>query len=144
MRKGSLYFMSKTNQCFVVGNLGGNPVERGHTEKAGPIVGFSIAETVSHFDPETRTYKSGHTNWFPVVAFGKVAEKVKRSLQKGDRVAVQGRMKISKYTSKSGEDRVSFEIVADDVAFWKSLSAPSSESGPSEMSEGLLEEDLPF
>jgi single-strand DNA-binding protein len=136
--------MAKTNQCFVVGNLGGNPMERGHSEKAGPIVGFSIAETVSSFDPQTRTYKSSHTNWFPVVTFGKVAEKVKRSLQKGDRVAVQGKMKVSKYTSKSGEERVSFEIIAEDVALWKSLNAQTSDSPSNESSGELLEDDLPF
>jgi single-stranded DNA-binding protein len=69
---------------------------------------------------------------------------VKRSLQKGDRVAVQGKMKVSKYTSKSGEERVSFEIIAEDVALWKSLNAQTSDSPSNESSGELLEDDLPF
>lgn len=131
--------MSKNNQCFVVGNLGAAPIEKGKNEKTGSIVSFSIAETVQSFDPSSQTYRPVHTNWFPVVTFGKVADKVKASLQKGDRVAVQGKMKLSKYTSKSGEDKLYFEIVADEVALWKTLSTANSV-----IAEEPTEEDIPF
>jgi single-strand DNA-binding protein len=119
--------MHKTNHCFLVGNLGADPVQRGQSEKAGPIVGFSIAENVNTFDAETRTYKTVHTNWFNITAFGSMAERAKRHLKKGDRVAVQGRLQTTRYTDKSGESRSGFEIVADDISLWKPL--PSANGG---------------
>jgi len=132
--------MSRTNYCFIVGNLGSEPVERGRTEKAGPIVGFPIAENVQAFDTNSKQFNTIHTNWFQVTAFGQIAEKAKRGLHKGDRVAVHGKLKVSKYKSKTGEDRTSVEIIADEVGLWKSL--PSSASTSKE--EEVETDDIPF
>lgn len=134
--------MSKTNTCFVVGNLGNDPIERGRTEKSGPVVGFTVAENVQTFDQESKTYKTLHTNWFPVTAFGNTAERIRKHLKKGDRVAIQGRMKIAKYADKAGEERSGFEIIADDVAVWKTL--PSANASPQAGSNSSIDEPLPF
>ncbi len=135
----------RNNQCFIVGNLGSDPVERGRTAQAGSIVGITVAENVQAFDPESRTYKTTHTNWFPVTAFGSTAERIKRHLRKGDRVAVQGKMKISKYTDKSGKEATRFEIIADEIALWKHL--PSAQGGGAavDLGSGADQEDsIPF
>src|SRR3954470_15024815 len=100
---GSL--MHKFNSCFLVGNLGMDPIERARTEKTGPIVGFTVAENVQSFDEKTQEYKTVHTNWFQATAFGSLGERVSQHLKKGDRVLVQGRMKVSKYQTKNGEER---------------------------------------
>lgn len=122
--------MHKTNHCFLIGNLGGDPVERGRSEN-GPIVGFSIAENVQTFDRESKTFKTLHTNWFHVTTFGSIAERVRKRLKKGDRVAIQGHIKTSKYTDKQGSERSGFEIIADDVAVWQTLpSSGNSEKEP--------------
>ena len=134
--------MSRNNNCFVVGNLGMDPVERARGEKSGAIVGFSVAENEQSFDPETKQYKTVHTNWFHVTAFGSTADRVKRHLKKGDRVAVQGRMKVTKYTDKSGTERNGFEIIADEIALWKPI--PSAQSGQSVEESRVSEENLPF
>jgi len=115
--------MTRNNQCFLVGNLGADPQERARSPKTGAVVGFTVAENVQSFDEESKTYQTVHTNWFQVTAFGSTAERVKRHLKKGDRVAIHGRMRTSKYNAKSGEERSGFEIVADQVALWKSLGA---------------------
>jgi single-strand DNA-binding protein len=132
--------MIRHNSCLVVGNLGAAPIERGRTEKSGPVVAFSVAENVRMLDPETGTFKTTHTNWFPVTAFGAVAERARKHLKKGDRVIVQGRMKMAKYTDKAGEERTGFEILADEVALWKSLPSNSDEQA----SAGSEPGDLPF
>jgi single-strand DNA-binding protein len=133
--------MNKTNHCFLVGNVGIDPVERSKSEKSGSVVGFSVAENVQSFDKSSNSYKTSHTNWFQVTTFGSMAERVIKNIKKGDRVAVQGRMKISKYTNKSGEEKTSFEILADEVALWKTLSSstPATNSPPD-----FDAEDLPF
>lgn len=133
----------KTNSCWVIGNLGSDPVERSRHPKTGPVVGFSIAENVSSYDEILKNYKILHTNWFHVTAFGQIAERIKAHLKKGDRVAIQGKMKISKFTSKSGEEKTGFEILADDVAYWKSLPSLHSHSSSGREKEESIQ-DLPF
>jgi single-strand DNA-binding protein len=152
--------MNRHNTCLVVGNIGADPAERGRGGKGGPVVAFTVAENVRAYDEDTGDFKTTHTNWFPVTTFGNVAERARKHLRKGDRVVVQGRMKISKYTDRSGEERSGFEIIADEVALWKSLpasepaparassaSAPSSPSAPNAKKGKKLEsesDDLPF
>lgn len=121
------------NTCFVIGNIGSDPVERARSEKTGAIVGFSVAENVQTYDKETRQYKTLHTNWFNVTVFGNLAERTKNNVRKGDRVAVQGRMKVSKFTDKSGQDRTSFEIIAEEIAHWQAL--PSAGAGGDSVDE---------
>src|SRR6478672_11029751 len=116
------------NTCFVVGNIGSDPIERARSEKSGPIVGFSIAENVQTYDKETRQYKTLHTNWFNITVFGNLAERAKQNVHKGDRVAIQGRMKVAKFTDKSGQERTAFEIIADEIAHWKALSSSHQSS----------------
>lgn len=124
--------MQKTNHLFLIGNLGADPAERGRSEKSGPIVGFPVAENVRSFDRESNEFRTVHTNWFQVTVFGNLAERVKAHLRKGDRIALQGQIKSSRYTDKSGEERTGFEIIAEDVAIWNSLGAavPHAAAGP--------------
>jgi single-strand DNA-binding protein len=103
------------NSCFIVGYLGSDPSERGDIEKSDSVVKFSIAESVTCFDRESECDETVHTNWFQVTAFGGVADKIKRNLKKGERVAVHGRMKVSKFMDRSGVERNRFEILADEV-----------------------------
>jgi single-strand DNA-binding protein len=138
--------MSKTNQCLVIGNLGADPEVRG-SAKSGSIVGFTIAENVQNFDEATQKYKTVHTNWFNITSFGQIAERSKTHLKKGDRVIVQGKMRVSQYQDKSGEKRSGFEIIADEIALWKPL--PSSQSNQEREQSNVsniidLEDDLPF
>lgn len=135
--------MSRHNHCFVIGNLGQDPVERSRNPKSGPVVGFSVAENVQTFDSEARQYRTLHTNWFNVTAFGALADRVKAGLKKGDRVAVQGRMKVTKFTTKSGEERTGFEILADEVAIWQPLAAAATQDRPASEEEPP-KEALPF
>jgi single-strand DNA-binding protein len=146
--------MNKTNHCFLIGNLGADPVERGRSEKSGPIVGFPIAENVRSFDRESGEFKTVHTNWFQVTIFGSLAERVKTSLKRGDRIALQGQIKSSRYTDKAGEERTGFEIIAEDVGLWQPLPAANGRdakaASPTEATtrrrreSGAREESLPF
>jgi single-strand DNA-binding protein len=120
--------MNRHNHCFVVGNLGMDPLERGRTA-SGIVVKLSVAENVSRYNEETRQFETVHTNWFPVTAFSPLAERVLQ-LRRGDKVVVQGRMKIAKFTDRAGEERTGFEILADDVALWSSLPAVAASAAP--------------
>lgn len=139
----------KNNYCWLVGNLGTDPVERNKNPKSGSLVSFSVAENVSTFDEESKSYKTSHTNWFQVAAFGHLADKAKASLKKGDRVAIHGRTKMSQYTTQSGEQKTGFEIIAEEIGHWKHLhsSSTSQSATPAKKPFGDSSdafEDLPF
>ena len=45
--------------------------------------------------------------------FGKTAENAAEWLKKGDRVQIDGRLELRKYTAQDGTERTSTDIVAD-------------------------------
>ncbi|WP_024355712.1 single-stranded DNA-binding protein [Leucobacter chironomi] len=73
---------------------------------------FRIASNERRFDREQNQWVDGETNWFTVNAFRTLAENADRSFRKGDRVLVNGRLRVRSWNSdqKSG---TSVEIEAE-------------------------------
>lgn len=76
------------------------------------IATFGLAQ--NHRERDGDDWKDGEPTWFRVSVFGPMAENVVESLEKGNRVIVQGRMKTNAW-EKDGEKRTSLEIMADAV-----------------------------
>lgn len=93
------------NRCVLIGRLGREPEIRfAHN---GTVIGsFSLAVP--------RVFAKDETDWFNVVCFKQTAEFVK-NLNKGDLVAVDGRVQVRKYEDQSGTSRIAVEVVADNV-----------------------------
>ena len=60
------------------------------------------------------------TLWLSVLAFGCVAEDLARSA-KGDPVSVSGRLTLNRYQSRDGEDRETWQVLADAVVSARSV-----------------------
>lgn len=101
------------NRAIIHGNLGADPELR-TTQNGNPVCNLRVAvnERVKRGDEWVE-----HTEWFRVVVFGRKAEVVAEHRRKGGAVIVEGRMRSRKWTDKDGAQRVSFEILADDVHF---------------------------
>lgn len=96
----------------VIGNLGSDAEFR-KTPKGTPVTSFNIANTPrKNVNGE---WVDGDTTWFRVFVWNKEAAGTATTLKKGDKVLVTGRLQISKYVTKDGEDRQSLEINADGV-----------------------------
>lgn len=96
----------------VIGNLGSDAEFR-KTPKGTPVASFNIANTTrKNVNGE---WVDGDTNWFRVFVWNHDAAGTALTFRKGDKVLVTGRLQISKYTTKDGEDRTSLEINADGV-----------------------------
>ena len=63
-----------------------------------------------------------------ILVWRKQAENVCNFLDKGSQVAIEGRIQTGSYTDKDGNNRTSFEVVADNVQFLDSKSQRSSDS----------------
>lgn len=102
------------NKVSLIGNTG-DDVKMHHFEGGGCLARFPLATN------ETYKNKNGdkvtNTEWHSIVANGKQAETLDKYLKKGDRIAVQGRLKYRKWQDDSGADRYSTEIHIYDFMF---------------------------
>jgi single-strand DNA-binding protein len=94
-------------QIAAHGRLGQDPKEI--TTKTGTKMAVAtIAVTL-----DTRG-EDQETEWFGLVAFGKLAESLLRH-KRGDMLSASGRVQINTWTTDGGEQRRQFQIVADSV-----------------------------
>lgn len=81
------------DQITVTGVVGSDPRPI-VTDKGVPITSFRLASSRRVFDRETGTWSDGHTNWYTVSAFRRLADNVNYSLRKGEHVVVTGRLRL--------------------------------------------------
>jgi single-strand DNA-binding protein len=129
------------NKIMVIGNAGTDPEMR-YTPNGNPVTSFRIATT--------RTYTTGgerreETEWFTVVSWNQLAEKVNQFVVKGKRVYVEGRFQSHSWEGQDGGTRTRNEIVANTVLFLdRAPGGPSEEEPVGAAAGGVDPEDLPF
>jgi single-strand DNA-binding protein len=110
------------NKIMLIGNLGRDP-ELNVTAEGTPVTKFSLAVN--------RRYKSGsgeqkeETEWFNVVTWRNLAEICERFLHKGSKVYIEGRLTQRKYTDREGVQRMSVEVIANEMEMLDPKSASS-------------------
>ncbi|MFI8346532.1 single-stranded DNA-binding protein [Streptomyces sp. NPDC085596] len=83
--------MNETVLC-VVGNVATRPVYR--ELPSGPSARFRLAVTARYWDREKSVWTDGHTNFFTVWANRQLAVNVAASVEVGQPLVVQGRLKV--------------------------------------------------
>ena len=105
--------MASLNKVMLIGNVGQDPELR-YTPDGNPVANFSIA--VNRGRRVGEEYKD-ETEWFNIVCFSRTAENVNQYLTKGQKVYVEGRFQSSEYVGQDGNQRKSFEVIANEVTF---------------------------
>ncbi|MFG2132355.1 single-stranded DNA-binding protein [Streptomyces sp. NPDC048751] len=100
--------MNETMVC-AVGNVATRPVYR--ELAAGPSARFRLAVTSRYWDREKNLWTDGHTNFFTVWANRQLATHLMASVDVGQPVIVQGRLKVRTDT-REGQNRTSADIEA--------------------------------
>jgi single-strand DNA-binding protein len=95
----------------LIGHLG-TEVDIRYTQKGSPLASARVAVNQVRTTPDGERQET--TDWFTVRVAGRQTEFAQR-LCKGTRVFVDGRLSISHYTSRDGEQRVGFDLWADDI-----------------------------
>ncbi|MFF4749993.1 single-stranded DNA-binding protein [Streptomyces sp. NPDC002514] len=106
----------------VVGNVATQPVYR--EAAAGPSARFRLAVTSRYWDREKNAWADGHTNFFTVWANRQLATNTAASLNVGDPVLVQGRLKVRTDARDGQQSRVSADV--DAVAIGHDLARGTS------------------
>jgi single-strand DNA-binding protein len=76
------------------------------------VTSFRLASNLRRFDRKTNSWVDAGTNWYSVSTYRQLASNVVGSVQKGDRVLVTGRLRISEWSD--GDKRgVNIDLDAD-------------------------------
>jgi single-strand DNA-binding protein len=100
------------NRAMLVGYLGRAPEMR-YTPTGKPVTSFSVITTYTWASSDGKQHED--TDWFNVVAWGDLAEECKRSLNKGQRVYLEGRMKTRQWIDENDLPCSCAEVVAQEV-----------------------------
>lgn len=98
----------------VVGNLVDDPELR-FTPSGAAVANFRIASTPRKFNRNTNEWEDGDALFLSCSVWRQAAENVAESLQRGNRVIVQGRLKQRSYETREGEKRTVVELEVDEV-----------------------------
>ena len=101
------------NQIFIMGRLTRDPELR-RTQSGTAVASFTLA-----VDRDIKDKQTGEkaTDFIEVVAWRNTAEFVSKYFSKGRMAVVAGRLQMRKWTDKEGNNRISAEVVADNIYF---------------------------
>jgi len=100
------------NKAMIIGNLGGDPEMR-YTPSGKPLTKFQLASNRNWISAEGE--RKTETEWFTIIAWGKLAEICNQYLTKGQQVYIEGRIQTRSYDDRDGNKRYITEIVADQM-----------------------------
>jgi len=127
------------NAAFAIGNLGRTPSMR-YTSGGKAVTDVSLAAT---------TFGMDRPEWLNLVAWEKVAEVINQYLEKGNRIAVAGRLIRSTWKGTGENEGKTFhrtKFVVNDMLMLGGANGNANsavDSGPPPMDEEELE-DIPF
>lgn len=102
------------SEQITVSGLVATDVKRHETADNLTMATFRLAANTRRFDAAKNSWTTTSTNWFTIVSFRQLAKNVLDSVSKGDRVVIQGKLKIRDWDNgeRSG---TSIEIDADHI-----------------------------
>lgn len=132
------------NKVILMGRLTKDPEVR-YTQTGKVVTQFILAVDRPFKDAD----ENKETDFIPVVVWGKAAELVGNSCQKGHRLLIDGRLQIRSYEAKEGGKRWVTEIIANGVEFVERKSDKGGTSGDKSEFEQFghavpFDEEIPF
>jgi len=122
------------NKVIIVGNLGNDPETR-YMPSGSAVTNLTVATNESWKDKATGEQKD-RTEWHKVAMFNRLAEVAAEYLRKGSQVYIEGKLRTRKWQDKSGQDRWTTEIVADEMQMLGGRGGAGGGGGSAPMSSG--------
>ncbi len=131
------------NKVMIIGNLGRDPEMR-HTPSGRPVTNFSVAASRNWTTQNGE--KRSETEWFNVVAWGRLAETCHNYLAKGSRVYIEGRLQTRRWEDSNGNKQSTTEIVANEMLMLDSRRRDRSDAQDQEepVVDEPPEDEFPF
>jgi single-strand DNA-binding protein len=101
------------NKVILVGNLGQDPETRS-MPSGMTVTNIRIATSESWKDKASGAQQE-RTEWHSIALFGRLGEIAAEYLRKGSQVFIEGKLRTRKWQDKTGNDRYTTEIIADNM-----------------------------
>lgn len=101
------------NKIDLIGRLTKDPELKFAAGNGNAVTKFTLAVNRPRFDKS----KPQEADFINCVCFGKRAEAIANYVLKGHRFGVSGRLQITKYVDKDGNNRWSTDVVVEDFEF---------------------------
>ena len=99
-------------------------VEVAYSNAGKPVAKFTIA-----IDRPVAKGAEKQTDFISCVAFGKTAETIGNYVSKGQRIAIEGSVRVDSYTGKDGVKRTSTSILVNNFYFIEKRNSNSQSGG---------------
>ncbi len=100
------------NRVQLIGNIGKDPQIK-NFDSGKTMASFSLATSESYKDAEGK--KVTDTQWHQVVAWGNTANYIENYLEKGNRIAVDGKLIHRSYNDKDGATKYITEVLVNEI-----------------------------
>ncbi|WP_062052804.1 single-stranded DNA-binding protein [Aquimarina longa] len=100
------------NKVQLIGNLGQDP-EIINLESGKKLAKFSIATNEYYYNKQGD--KITDTQWHNIIAWGKTADIIEKYVNKGQEIAIEGKLTSRNYEDIKGEKRYITEIVCNEL-----------------------------
>lgn len=135
------------NRVNISGNLT-RDCELRSTQSGSQILSFGVAVNDRRKNPQTGEWED-YPNFVDCVIFGKRAESLSGYLNKGDKVAIEGKLRYSSWETKDGQKRSKLEVVVDEIELMsrgRQEQRPRKDSPmrPVAPTADVYDEDIPF
>lgn len=114
------------NKVLLIGNVGKDPEIR-HLESGAVVATFTLATTERYKDRSGEAVEQ--TEWHNIVAWSRQAEFAENFIVKGSQLYVEGRIRSRRYTNSAGEERIAYEIQADNLQLLGKKEGQQRDSG---------------
>ena len=129
------------NKCFISGNLT-RDAEIRKTASGASIASFGVAVNDRRRNQQTGEWED-YPNFIDCAMFGKRAESLSPHLVKGLKVAIEGKLRQSTWTTSDGQKRSKVEVMVDEIELMRQQqpTAPQQQGG---YAQGVYDENIPF
>lgn len=103
------------NHVALSGNLA-RAAELKRTQSGNSVLTFDVAVNDRVKNPQTGEWED-RANWVTCNLWGTRAEKLAQYLDKGSKVAIEGRLRYRSWEAKDGSKRSKLEVVVDELEF---------------------------
>lgn len=115
------------NKVILIGNLGAEPEVR-YTPNGSAVANVTLATSSAWRDKQSGEMQE-RTEWHRIVFFNRLAEIIGEYLHKGSKIYIEGSLRTRKWQDKSGVDRYTTEIIANEMQILDSRQSSKGNSG---------------
>lgn len=143
------------NKVILIGNLGNDPEVR-YMPNGNAVANITLATSENWKDKQTGEMQE-RTEWHRVVLYNRLAEITGEYLRKGSKIYIEGSLRTRKWQDKTGQERYTTEIHANELQMLDGKSGTSHEGTqpqarpqqaqqPAPVPHGIedFDDDIPF